>query len=81
MNRLPNRVYNSSNVFGFALDGIPVAITALTPTTPIDSIHAKVLLKRGKDGYPTCGSTTRTMDQDERRPCTAPIVGDRGTVS
>jgi hypothetical protein len=36
---LPHRVYDSRNVFKFALDGIVEAIPTLTPTAPVNCIR------------------------------------------
>jgi hypothetical protein len=42
----PHRVYDSRDVFELTLEGIGAAITALTPTPPVNRIDAEVLPER-----------------------------------
>lgn len=55
MNPIPNRVYHRRDILKLALYRTGVRIAARAASTPVNSIYAKVLLERRKNGFPALG--------------------------
>jgi hypothetical protein len=54
-NPIPDRVYHRGDILKLALYRIGVGIAARAASTPVNSIYAKVLLERRKNGFPALG--------------------------